>query len=104
MVRTSDAETLADAYEEIDRVSTTLSQALAPRIGADRVVNKKPQEQTDAEWWADYDRGSSQTDLIGAVTDDERLVEDVEVADLVPVGLDLIEGFPDVGIFVGGIL
>ena len=32
MVRTSDADTLADALEEVDTVTTTLSQALTPQL------------------------------------------------------------------------
>ena len=32
MVRTSDADTLADALEEVDKVATTLSQALTPQL------------------------------------------------------------------------
>lgn len=35
MVRTSDAQTLAEALEEVKKVSTILSQALTPRIPAD---------------------------------------------------------------------
>ena len=40
MVRTSDAETLADALREVEKVYTTLSQALTPKFRVIRAVDR----------------------------------------------------------------